>query len=110
MSIRDAVDETNTAINDLRNVRKQIDTVGARAKKFGGMESVIELGDSINEKLSAIEEELIQHRSKSNQDPLNFPVKLDNKIAALSGAVARSNGKPTDATYQVLVLDYLLGV
>ena len=57
----------------------------------------------LKEKLTAIEEELIQTRSKSNQDPLNYPIKLNNKIAALAGVVSRGNFGPTDQVYGVFV-------
>ncbi|GIS57598.1 MAG: hypothetical protein CM1200mP1_15360 [Candidatus Neomarinimicrobiota bacterium] len=52
--------------------------------------------------LSTIEEELIQVKSKSRQDPLNYPIKLDNKIAALVGVVSSIDAKPTAQSYDVL--------
>jgi hypothetical protein len=44
---------------------------------------------------------LIQSKSKSGQDPLNYPILLDNKIAALAGIVASSDFRPTDQSYEV---------
>jgi len=44
---------------------------------------------------------LIQSKSKSGQDPLNYPILLDNKIAALAGVVASSDSRPTDQSYEV---------
>ena len=60
-------------------------------KEFNGSEEVSESAKSLAEKLSPIEEELIQTKSKSNQDPLNFPIKLNNKLAALPGVIARGD-------------------
>ena len=100
-NLRDGLSEAHTAINRIRDVRKQINAVNARAKKIGGLDSIIETGKALNKKLTAIEEELIQTKSKSNQDPLNFPIKLNNKIAALARVISRSNGAPTEASFNV---------
>ena len=56
----------------------------------------------LSKKMSTIEEELIQVNSKSGQDPLNFPIKLDNKIAALVRVVSSVDAKPTAQSHQVL--------
>ncbi len=43
-------------------------------------------------------------RNRSGQDPLNFPIKLNNKIAALGAHVSHGDGKPTAASYEVFDL------
>jgi len=85
--IQNKVNETNHAINQLREAHKQIDDAVKRIERAGGSESVKSLADEITKKLGAIEDELIQKRAKAPQDPLNFPIRLNNKIAALAGAV-----------------------
>jgi hypothetical protein len=60
--------------------------------------------DSFREKLSAIEEEVYQVQNRSGQDPLNFPIKLNNKIAALESSIEHGDGKPTTASYEVYKL------
>jgi len=50
--------------------------------------------------LTAEEREIYQVRNQSNQDPLNYPIKLNNKIAALAG-VASGEYRPTKQTYAV---------
>ncbi len=56
------------------------------------------------DKLSEIEEDVYQVRNRSGQDPLNFPIKLNNKIAALGSSVQHGDGKPTTASYEVYKL------
>ena len=51
--------------------------------------------------MTAVEDELIQQRSKSHEDPLNFPIKLNNKLAALSGVVGSADAAPTQGARQV---------
>jgi hypothetical protein len=40
-------------------------------------------------------------RNRSNQDPLNFPIKLNNQIAALERVIETGDAKPTDQSYVV---------
>ena len=56
---------------------------------------------TIVDQLSAIEENLYQVRNQSSQDPLNFPIKLNNRLAALSRSIETGESKPTDASYKV---------
>jgi hypothetical protein len=51
--------------------------------------------------LSAIEEELYQVKNQSGQDPLNFPIKLNNRLASLRRSVEDGDAKPTNGAYKV---------
>ena len=51
--------------------------------------------------LTAVEEEVYQVRNRSGQDPLNYPIKLNNKIAALIGVIESADNKPTDQSVEV---------
>ena len=39
---------------------------------------------------------MYQTKSKSNQDPINYPIKLTNKLAHLSDLTAHGSYPPTD--------------
>ena len=43
-----------------------------------------------------MEGEIYQVKNQSNQDPLNFPIKLNNKIAALQGVIESADVRPTE--------------
>jgi hypothetical protein len=60
--------------------------------------------DGLRAKLTAIEEDVYQVQNQSGQDPLNFPIKLNNKIAALGSTVQHGDGKPTASSYEVFNL------
>jgi hypothetical protein len=67
--------------------------------------------DAFRAKITAVEEEVYQVRNRSGQDPLNFPIKLNNKRAALDASIGRGDGKPTAGSYEVFkVLSDLLAV
>ena len=52
-------------------------------------------------KLTDVEGDIYQYRNRSGQDPLNFPIRLNNKLAALQGVVEAGDNKPTDQSYLV---------
>lgn len=52
-------------------------------------------------KLTAVEEELMQTKIKSSQDALNYPIKLNNKLAALASSVDGADYAPTAQSYDV---------
>src|SRR6202008_5081497 len=73
-------------------------------KRVGGQPNfkvVNDAGTALNKKLTTIEEALYQTKNQSNQDPLNFPIRLNNKLSALAGVVASADGAPTASSYQV---------
>ncbi len=51
--------------------------------------------------LTEVEEAIYQTKNKSGQDPLNYPIRLNDKIAALLGNVLSGNFGPTDQSYEV---------
>jgi hypothetical protein len=54
-----------------------------------------------NKKLSVVEEALYQTKNQSSQDPLNFPIRLNNKLAALGGVVSQAEAAPNEQSYAV---------
>jgi photosystem II stability/assembly factor-like uncharacterized protein len=101
VKIRDKVTEVNQAIIRLRDVRKQIDDLLKRLKGEEKATEIREAATPLKEKLKSVEDELIQSKSQSNQDPLNYPIKLDNKIAALARVVESADARPTDQSYEL---------
>ena len=100
MQVRDKVSEANQAVIDIRNVRQQINE---RLQKVTGRrkDEIQKLADAVLVPLTAVEEEAYQVRNRSGQDPLNYPIKLNNKIAALAGVIESADNKPTDQSVDV---------
>jgi photosystem II stability/assembly factor-like uncharacterized protein len=95
MEVRDKTSEANEMVIRIREIKKNI---AERVKKDPSLDAA---GERLSTKLSAVEEDLYQVRKRSGQDPLNFPIKLDNQIAALLGVVETGDAKPTDQSYVV---------
>ncbi|MBL8218054.1 MAG: glycosyl hydrolase [Bryobacterales bacterium] len=94
IQVRDKLSETHQAILKIRDVRKQIDDMTARLDNKE-RKDVIEAGKALAKKLTAIEEELYQTKNQSSQDPLNYPIRLNNRLAALYGSIQSSESAPT---------------
>jgi hypothetical protein len=101
LKIRDKFSETSEAILQIRDARKQIDEVTNRLKDQPGGKAIADAAKSLKAKLTGVEEELYQTKNQSNQDPLNYPIRLNNKLAALSGVVGSADAAPTDQSYVV---------
>jgi photosystem II stability/assembly factor-like uncharacterized protein len=105
--IRDKFSETSEAIIAIRDVRKQAQDYATRVKDQPNAQPITDAAKALGDKLTAIEEELYQTKNRSNQDPLNFPIRLNNKLAALAGAIAGADAQPTEQ--QVAVYEDLTG-
>jgi hypothetical protein len=104
LQIRDRVTQANEAVIRIRSVKDQ---VADRLKQWVAtqkdrkLSKAAMLGDALTAKLTAIEGEIYQYRNRSSQDPLNYPIKLNNKLAALQGVVEGGDGQPTRQSYSV---------
>jgi len=102
--IRDRVSDANEAVILIRYLKEQLDGRLEESDDAGLRAAAEEFRSGI----SAVEGEIYQVRNQSNQDPLNFPIKLNNKLAALLGVVEGSENRPTDQSYAVF--EYLDGM
>jgi hypothetical protein len=89
------VSEANRAVIRARAVKDQIADRTEKARN----RRVSEAGAALTARLTDIEGEIYQYRNRSNQDPLNYPIKLNNKLAALQNMVEYGDARPTDQAY-----------
>ena len=97
MQISQRVSEANGAVIRIRDLKQQIvERIGKSSDP-----AIKTAGQSLIDKLTNVEGEIYQHRLRSGQDPLNFPIRLNNKLAALQGTVESGDYRPTDQSYTV---------
>ncbi len=96
--IKAKLDTTHKAINKIREVRGEISEALAES---GDNEEAKNLAKEIRKALTEIEQALVQTKAESIQDVLNFPIRLNNKLAALSSTVETGLGRPTQQQYAV---------
>jgi hypothetical protein len=100
--IRDKLSETHEAITKLRDVRDQLKAVAERAKTVAPKDTAIDASArALSKRLTEIEEALYQTKNKSSQDPLNYPIRLNNKLSNLTGVVNSADAPPTAQSLEV---------
>ena len=98
--INSKLNETHAAILEIRDTRTQLENMSRRLKT-PDHKDLIDKARDIGKKLTDIEEALYQTKNRSGQDPLNFPIRLNNKLAAVSSFVDSSDDGPTASAYLV---------
>ena len=88
--IRDKVNEANRAVINIRRIKGEITARTKEAPK-----EVQDAGAKLALSLSAVEGEVYQVRNQSGQDPLNFPIKTNNRLASLLRVAVTGEGRPT---------------
>ena len=88
--IRDKVNEANNAVIKIRRIKTDI----AERIKDAPPE-VRSAGEQVTRALVAVEEEVYQVKNQSGQDPLNFPIKTNNRLASLLRVAVSGEGRPT---------------
>ena len=99
--VHDRLSDTHKAVNELRAIRRRAEDWAARAKDKSELESVDKAARAVVERLKPIEAELIQAQAKSRGDELNFPIRLNGKLAYLKGTIASADGSPTASSRAV---------
>jgi photosystem II stability/assembly factor-like uncharacterized protein len=100
IQIRDKTSEAHNAVRTIRSVKAQM-AARVQAAPAARAAALRRSVATLTEQLSAVESEIYQVRNQSGQDPLNYPIKLNNQIAALAGVVASTEAKPTAQSYEV---------
>ncbi len=90
-SVVSKLTETNKAVEKIGEVRKQIEDVLKKTET----DTIKAYGKSLLADMKAIEEALYQTKNKSGQDPLNFPIRLNNKLGHLNSLASMGDNAPT---------------
>lgn len=99
--VQDKLSEVHTTVNEIREIRKQLNAISSTFKDDPNMKDIVDKAKDIDKKMTAVEEELYQTKNRSSQDPLNYPIRLNNKLAHLAALASRGEYKPTDPAMEV---------
>jgi photosystem II stability/assembly factor-like uncharacterized protein len=93
MEVRDQVSRANEAITNIRTVKKDLDYL---KEKTEGNKPMMELISEFESKLSIIENNIHMTKNQSRQDPLNYGIRINNRLAFLMADSQRGDYPPTD--------------
>ncbi|MBX2930161.1 MAG: glycosyl hydrolase [Saprospiraceae bacterium] len=93
--VQSKVSEAHETIVEIRDIRKQLNGYADRFKDKDDMKELAEKAKAIDKAMTAVEEALYQTKNRSGQDPLNFPIRLTNKLAAVASLAGYGDFPPT---------------
>ena len=94
IKVRDKLSAANQGVIDIRAIEPQISDLSAKIDTQH--EDIKKLISKITTDLKRIEKNLYQTQNESGQDPLNFPIRLNNKVGHLGSIMGVGDNKPTD--------------
>ncbi|NER09794.1 Uncharacterized protein SAMN06265375_101687 [Muriicola jejuensis] len=103
--INKTVDKAHGSIKKIRNIKDQLDAFMTQYKGDTSTKELVEKAKKLKADLESVEKALYQTQNRSGQDPLNFPIKLTNKLAHLNSLVSIDDFHPT--TQDVMVKNEL---
>ena len=89
------MDNAHKSIKNIRKVNKQLSAFQKQYADDDDIKELVEKAKALEEQLSNIEKELYQTKNRSGQDPLNFPIRLTNKLGHLNALVRMGDFAPT---------------
>jgi hypothetical protein len=99
--------DMHTAITGIRDLRQQMKALAEKLPAVTGKPETDRYKPlrtqiaHIDSTITGVEEALYQTKNRSSQDPLNFPVRLNDKLANLMGLNAGDDFPPTDQSLEV---------
>ena len=97
LQIRDKVSDANNAVIRIRKIKDDVKDRLAKSQDA----QLKAAGERLAANLSTVEQDIYQVKNQSGQDPLNFPIKTNNRLASLLGMTLRGEGKPTANIYPI---------
>jgi photosystem II stability/assembly factor-like uncharacterized protein len=102
IDVRDKMSEMHKGIKQIRSLRKQVNDVLDRVPDdYAQADTLKGFAKSILDGMKEVEEALYQTKNESGQDPLNYPIRLNDKLAGVGSEASSGNYRPTDQTIAV---------
>ena len=99
--VNETVDKAHKSIKKIRNINSQLEAFQKQYKDNNNVKELVEKAKKLSDDFSAIEKALYQTKNSSGPDPLNFPIKLTNKLAHLNSLVGMDDFPPTQQDIMV---------
>ena len=87
--------EIHKALKNVKKIRSQVGLLKKSIKDKKKHKALLDYAETLVKDMTKIEENLYQTKSKSGQDPLNFPIRLNNKLGHLNSLTRIGNYAPT---------------
>jgi len=93
--VNNTIDKAHKSIKKIRKINTQLKAFQKQYKDNDAVKDLVEKAKELSESFSEIEKALYQTKNRSGQDPLNFPIRLTNKLGHLNSLVSMDDFPPT---------------
>ena len=94
--VNQTVDKAHKAIKNMREIRSKLKDFVKQNQSDSTATRLAAQAKTIQEDLLEVEKTLYQTQNRSNQDPLNFPIRLTNKLGHLNRLLTIDDFPPTN--------------
>ena len=101
LEVRDKLSKVDDTVEKIRSVRAQIDDLKKRLADRDDLKDLVDEAKNLDKKMTDVEEALYQTKNKAEEDPLNFPIRLNNKLAEVGSSAALGDFAPTKQQVEV---------
>jgi photosystem II stability/assembly factor-like uncharacterized protein len=95
MKIRAQLSDLHQTVEEIRSIRQQFHTLSARLGEDARYKPITTASDSLDKRMTPIEERLLQVKIKSSEASLNYPVLIDEQLHNLAISVDNADALPT---------------
>ncbi len=96
IEVRDKLSEAHQAIIDIRKTRKDLTYLKEKLGEAPEYTDIIKVAEELNKEMTIIENNIHETRNEAYQDPLNFGIKLNNRLAYLATHESQGDFRPTE--------------
>ena len=101
MQVREANDELHRAVNQIRELRAELKSLHPRFESDDRFKPLLIQANTLDRKMTPVEEQLIQVNMKGSEANLAFPNMLNEQFDSFSSSVGLGDGAPTQQQYEV---------
>jgi photosystem II stability/assembly factor-like uncharacterized protein len=94
--VNKTMDDAHKSIIKIRSINEKLSAFQEQYKDNADVKDLVEKAKELKDKFTEIEKALYQTKNRSGQDPLNFPIKLTNKLGHLNSLVSMGDFAPTE--------------
>ena len=100
IDVRNDVSRANQAIIDIRKGRENLNFI---KKQINDNDQLINLINEFDQKITKVENNIHMTKNKSRQDPLNYGIRINNRLAFLMADSQRGDYPPTDQAQEFFI-------
>jgi hypothetical protein len=98
VKVVERVNDANSAVVRIRDMKTQIEKVAKDPKSTPAIASA---ATALTQKLTAVEGVIYEYRSKAGEDPLNYGVKLNDRLAGVTSVLQSGQMPPSRQAKEV---------